>query len=94
MPYMFAPTQSCHRPSNVAFSATPFVIAKFETQNSTLDICAIEAVPLEDLDTAAVQQGKTTAEQELAKATVSLFPVMMLAGKNVGSEWHRHIINA
>ena len=41
------------------------------TQNSTLDICAVEAVKLDDLDAAAVQSGKQQAESELAKQTVS-----------------------
>lgn len=39
-------------------------------QNSTLDVCALEAVLLEDLDPQEVNSGKTAAEQELARTTV------------------------
>jgi F-type H+-transporting ATPase subunit delta len=37
--------------------------------NSTLDVCAIEAVPLEDIDPEAVTSGKSSAEAELARVT-------------------------
>lgn len=40
-------------------------------QNSVLDICAVEAVKLEDLDPVAVEAGKKQAESELSKSTVS-----------------------
>ena len=48
------------------------ILTFVKMQNSTLDVCAVEVVLLEDLDTAAVQSGKSTAEQELARASVSL----------------------
>ena len=41
----------------------------FVHANSTLDLCTVEAVPLEDLDPAAVSSGKTDAEAELSRAT-------------------------
>mmetsp|Transcript_64107 Transcript_64107/g.171648 ORF Transcript_64107/g.171648 Transcript_64107/m.171648 type:complete len:172 (+) Transcript_64107:19-534(+) len=37
--------------------------------NSTLDLCTVEAVPLEDLDPSAISSGKSEAESELARAT-------------------------
>ena len=37
--------------------------------NSTLDLCAIEACPLEDLDAGAISSGKSSAEAELARTS-------------------------
>jgi F-type H+-transporting ATPase subunit delta len=44
----------------------------FVHANSMLDVCAIEAVPLEDLDHTAVLSGKSNAEAELARATTEI----------------------
>jgi hypothetical protein len=87
-------TDAAHKSSSRTVSCVASAISldskRCELQNSTLDVCAIEAVPLEDLDTAAVQSGKTTAEQELAKATVSISALPRGGlGKNYHGNFHR-----
>ena len=71
------PTISELKPGVVEVTTAPGDVAKyfvssgfaFVHANSTLDLCTVEAVPLEDLDPAAVSSGKTDAEAELSRAT-------------------------
>jgi F-type H+-transporting ATPase subunit delta len=70
------PTISELKPGVVEVTTAPGDITKyfvssgfaFVHANSTLDVCAIEAVPLEDLDPAAIKNGKCDAEAEVSRA--------------------------
>jgi F-type H+-transporting ATPase subunit delta len=71
------PTISELKPGVIEVTTSPGDVAKyfvssgfaFVHANSTLDVCAIEAVSLDDLDQSAVLSGKSDAEAELSRAT-------------------------
>jgi len=71
------PTISELRPGTVEVTIAPGEVEKyfvssgfaFAHADSTLDVCAIEAVKFEDLDPALIASGKSEAEAELARAT-------------------------
>ena len=70
------PTVSELKPGVVEVTTCPGDVAKyfvssgfaFVHANSSLDVCALEAVLLEDLDHAAIRSGKLEAEAELSRA--------------------------
>jgi F-type H+-transporting ATPase subunit delta len=71
------PTISELRPGVIEVTTSPGDVAKyfvssgfvFVHANSTVDVCAIEAVSLDDLDQSAVLLGKSDAEAEVSRAT-------------------------